>query len=284
MQDTSFFVSFIQKQDECFFLPLHNKDSSSNDLITQTRYLDNNKNTNSIFKYHSYQPKNNTPVIRQQNNAEPLFYLSIILFLFTIASYIKHFFSKRLIMISKAFIGNRFVNQLIREGNLFSDKITPPLILIFLINSTLTIWLILRHFHPDIPHINDYTTFAFILISIFIYYILQTNITLFIGNLFKSKQIAYQINLLTLIGNIVLGICLLPIVPFLIYYNNNSLFYLPIILISIIIIWRIIRIINLFINNPKFYTLYLFLFLYLCNLEIIPLLIVLKLLTLMIKQ
>ncbi len=276
----NFFKDFVIRQDEYFFVPTNNNSDTTNKyLITQKDFSEHNIYNKSIFVNHSLKPVNLNPLKKEQNN-ESVLGLPIILAVFIFATIVKYLYGKRLNMITKAFTGSRYVNQLMREGNIFNERITLPLFIIFLLNTSVFLWLSASHFALELNIFNNkYLFFLSIISLILIYYFLQITGAGFWGYLFKAKHLAYQIKIIIQIFNMALGLILLPLIPFLIFSPQKILFFISIILIIIILVWKILRIIHINFNEPKFSQFYLFLFLYLCSVEIIPMIIVIKFLS-----
>jgi hypothetical protein len=274
----SYFRNFIISQDEYFFIPEHIVNANNTSKINLIVQKDIDTNTfarKSIFQYHCLKPVNPEPVVKLQKT-ESYLGLPIIILVLILASIVKYFYGRRFTMIIKSFTVNRFLNQLVREGNLFSEQITFPLFMIFLLNLSTFLWISTKNifFKLDILN-NDYILFGVIILIILLYYFFQIAGIYFLGYLFKKKQTSYQI--IILLCNMVLGVILLPFMPFFIYNPNKILLYITFGILIVCLIWRILKIMHINLIEIKFADNYLFLFLYLCGIEIIPMTILVKL-------
>lgn len=187
--------------------------------------------------------------------------------------------SKRIKQIFNAILSNRSINQLSRDGDLFKERITIPLTLNYLVTFSLFVFFIIHHF-ANLKVNNLFTVFSFfkLLALISLLVLVKWSITSFIGFVFKNNNASNILLLNGLIFNIVIGIMLIPLNIFLIYTNlsiSANILYFGIFTILIINAIRYYRNIIIGISYSKFSQFYLFL--YLCTLEILPLLIIIKL-------
>lgn len=187
--------------------------------------------------------------------------------------------SKRIKQIFNAILSNRSINQLNRDGDLFKERISIPLTINYLVTFSLFVFFIIHHF-ANLKANNLYTVFTFLkifaLVSLLV--LAKWTITSFIGFVFKNNNASSIILLNSLIFNIVIGILLIPINVFLNYTNYSisvNILYFGVFTILIINTIRYYRNIIIGISYSKFSQFYLFL--YLCTLEILPLLIIIKL-------
>jgi hypothetical protein len=186
--------------------------------------------------------------------------------------------SKRLKQIFNAPFTNRALNQLTRDGDIFKERISIPLIIIYILSSSLFIFNI-GHYLINFKNLDLYNLFFFIKIFgvISLLMLLKSVITRFIGIIFKNLAATSAYLLNSLIFNIITGLILLPVNVFLAYSNPTFSRVLIILTIIILLIFNVIRFgryIIIGISYSKFSQFYLFL--YLCTLEILPVLILIK--------
>jgi len=182
-------------------------------------------------------------------------------------------YAKRLKQIINATFARRYVNQLVREGGIFRERVTIGLLFIYFSTATITIFQGLR-FVLKLDLIYPELTFCAIFLGLFAFWFLKVVIIKFLGNVFKTHDSAYEYNITSLINCEFIGLILLPL-SFPIVYQNSELFSkigLVIILAGLAI--NFIRGFIVGINNTKFSLFYLIL--YLCTLEILPLVVVAK--------
>jgi hypothetical protein len=199
-------------------------------------------------------------------------------------------YSRRLKQILKSFANHRFINQLIRDGNLIRETIS----LLLYVNYIITVTILLYYFsevktntEPEIITPTSYESIPFItfkhglglfieiFICVIVFYFLKLSLIRITGKIFKSKKETNEYILLLFIFNQTTGIILLPILIIIIYLKIYFLIDLVFIISGLILFYRLIRVLFYRISPSKFSVLYLFL--YLCTVEILPLLILLKL-------
>jgi len=201
----------------------------------------------------------------------------LILFCFVLLAYINFNYRRRLSQMIKAVFAKNYMNQLIREGNFFKERVS----LLLLINYALIIPLfiyfsfeLLFPFKGISKNIQIYSCILLISFSIWIFKILVVKLNSII---FKTPKPAYEILLYIFINNLILSLIILPLIS--IYYFTQIelfLFFGLGISLSIYII-RIIREFMIGLSYSIFSVLHLFL--YLCCLEIIPVVILIKIIS-----
>jgi hypothetical protein len=225
----------------------------------------------SIFTGHVLQPVKGSSTL--YNDTAYNWLTFILLLSFTIYSATQFLYGKRIVQIFKAALARRYINQLVRDGGLFGERITIGLMFIFFSTTTIIIFqyiqshsgMILKH--PEI-------TFAAILGGLFIFWLLKIAFINFLGHIFKTEVFSTEYNLTGLIYLEITGLILLPI-------SLAAAFRDPVFFSTIGLVVILLSItINLFrgfmvgLSNTKFSFLYLIL--YLCALEILPLAVVAK--------
>lgn len=230
----------------------------------------------SFLSPHLLQIKNNNSQILKTYSNDWI--LVILIICFSLFSWTFYNSSKRFKQILHAAFTNRAINQLSRDGDLLKEKISVSLIAIYLISITLFIYQI-GHYFVNFKALGFYNIISFLklLFIISLLTLAKWLITKFIGFLFKNTSASNGYLLNSLIFNINTGIILL-LIDILIFYAEtvytNSLIIFGLLLLLIINTIRYFRYIIIGISYSKFSQFYLFL--YLCTLEILPLLILLK--------
>ena len=170
----------------------------------------------------------------------------------------------------------KFSNSLYREFSNISKSSNFLLSILFYINSSLFVVISLRDF--DIKTIDSpLILWSTILVSIMSANIFHIIINILIGNIFKISALFKEYNFNINIYNRLIGLLLLPIIAIIQYSDieiSQISLKITIIIFFIIHIQRTLRIFRLF--SQKHIS-YFYLFLYLCTLEIIPILIVIRL-------
>ena len=281
--NNTFFINFVSLQDEIpqnLFVKKKDTIKTKSVLlpqknIVQAKVNDVSYNKLSLFTQHELKVVNNNPKPVQVVNQDWIY--GILIFCIVIITMAKFLFSKRFNQIFKAVFSNRFINQMFREGNLFKERIVIFLFINCVLINSLFIFIvnkmIIKLPIEDSFSINLYLIIIIIFLSLFIYKLI---ISLIIEKFFKTAEpsFLYRINLF--LFNYISGIILLPFLILIICMNSLTILYLCIGLYFLIILYRITRIIII-----KTLFSFLHLFLYICTLEILPLLVIIKIIDLL---
>lgn len=284
-EDASFFKKFILIQDEvppCLsrfnsdFAINANMDSLFKYRIIQKKSLNTEEYKKSIFTGHELKvaEKQVNKSVDYGNN----WILGIIVFCFVLFAISRVAYPRRLGQIFKAFISPRSVNQLSREGNISNEGLSFMLSGVFFISLAVFIFECITLFIPSFFYGKaNYLIFCYILFGSLLFYIIKKQIIRIIGYIFQTKQETRDYLLNTLVFNMIAGIYIMP-VSFLIFYLpvewSHGLMIFSFVFLGILILYRIIRSFLIGITLSKFSVFYLFL--YLCIVEILPILIILK--------
>ncbi len=228
--------------------------------------------TTSVFEPHSLTPKHSTPlpIERQSSDWITIFFLACLFIL----AWLQTSYSKRLSQIFQAVAQPHHLNQLEREGNLFKERITIGLGFIYYTMSSIFVFLITREYFGVPAGLSNLSFTTIVLAGLFLYQSLKSVIVLASGFIFDTREVARQYQLNTMIFNYLIGVVLFPIVIITFYWNSAFLLISGIIVTSLLLIYQLFRGILTGITN-KTYNLF-YLFLYLCTLEILPLLLIYK--------
>jgi len=200
---------------------------------------------------------------------KPFFNQDIIFVLLTIsflliailrASYWKH--AKLLFM---GVFAQRYANQYLREENAFTERVNFITFLLMTINFSL----ILLKFIPkrSLPEV------IFLIGSVVLFFILKIGIILFFGKIFMMKDVAKLGVFFSFLFDRTLGVLIFPLVAMLYFFTFDITIALFII---ISIVCGLLLLLKLFwlwkIGTKSFGFSQAYIFLYLCALEIFPLL------------
>jgi hypothetical protein len=229
----------------------------------------------SIFSTHKLQTKDFQVKQMQKNQSD--WELAILLLCFVLLAWVQVFYHKRIRQIFRAPFSKRFINQLTRDGNLFSERIAIALGVIYF----LTFALFLYEFNQQILGINiqGITGITFYgLVSVIIIGLIAVKIALvkFLGVIFKTREVTNNYLLNLMIFSLLSGPVLLISLVLIIYLKSVVILYISIVLFILILLFRFMR--GFFIGMALTKFSYLFLFVYLCSLEILPLLVLVKIL------
>ena len=228
----------------------------------------------SIFTSSQLKAVNSQPALI--NNTGYSWLTGILILSFIVYTVTQYNYPKRLNQIFKAALARRYVNQLVREGGLFKERITVGLLFIFFTTATTFIFQGMRYI-LNIDLVYPEWTFCAIFTGLLAFWLIKVTLIKFIGFVFKNEASAYEYNLTGLIYFEILGLILLPLTLLTVYQEPQlySKIGMAIILIGLLI--NLSRGFLVGLSNSKFSFFYLIL--YLCTLEILPLVIVVKIFT-----
>lgn len=202
-----------------------------------------------------------------------VFVFLVIVLLFVL---IKNIYNKTLSIVFQAYWNDRAISQFTRDDNFFKLRNTLLYFVLFAMVYGLLIKYMLNNFGVEIKT-DDSEEYLFVTVGAVLFYIAKFILMKFAGYIFSIQKLMSGYLSIISISNFIYAIF---IIPFLIlyYYLPNEyeglVFYLILILFCFNTIYKYLRTGSFILNNfqfPKFY-----LFLYLCSLEIMPLLIIYK--------
>jgi hypothetical protein len=214
------------------------------------------------------------PVAQHQND---WFTIIVIISIVLIAT-VRHSFGNYLTSLFQGFVNYSTASRMFRERNISLNQGEIRLEIFSYFVTSLFFYQIAQYFNLNIPF-DGYTKFAFALGLVFFYFMVKKLLYLLMGFIFENSGETGEF--LYNFGNYirVTGIVALPIVlliawaPFRTPYPLFATGLTIISILHLILIWRGIRIFL----KKQFSIFYLFL--YLCTLEILPLLVLLKLIS-----
>jgi len=228
--------------------------------------------TISAFEPHNLKPKHPAPLAieRQSSDWITLIFLACLFIL----AWLQTAYSKRMSQIFQAVAQPHHLNQLEREGNLFKERITLGLGFIYYTISSIFVFLIVRQFFGMPAGLSNLSFTAIVFVGLFLYQSLKTGIIFVTGFIFDTREAARQYQLNIMIFNYMIGVILFPVAIITFYWSSTFLLTSGIIIISLLILYRLFRGILTGFTNKSYNLFYLFL--YLCTLEILPLLLLFK--------
>lgn len=228
--------------------------------------------SSSVFEKHQLRPQHSGSIpINKQSTDWITIILVVCLFIF---AWIQKYYSKRFGQIFRAVAQTHYVNQLEREGNLFGERITLGLGFIYYAIGSIFIFQVFNQY-LTIPPLWSNLNFTLLIFGcLFMYQMIKSLILYTLGIIFNTSDYAraYQLNILMF--NHVTGTVLFPFTIMAFYWESPVFLNLGIIIASLLIFYKLIRGILTGLTN-KYYNLF-YLFLYLCTLEILPILLLYK--------
>jgi hypothetical protein len=229
----------------------------------------------SLFQNHQLQPTGFRNI--DLRSTQPDWILAILVLCFILLAWVQVFYHKRIQQIFRAPFSKRFINQLTRDGNLFRERISIALGIVYL----LTFSLFLYEFNERIlgygfPGISGITLFGILVIINLVMTTAKVALVQLLGAIFKTRTTTANYLLNLLIFGLLSGPILLTFLVFSIYLTSITLLYSCMLVWLLILVFRFVR--GFFIGMALTKFSYLFLFVYLCSLEILPLLVLIKIL------
>lgn len=229
--------------------------------------------THSILQNHCLQTKYIHPHVHNVENTDWIFGVFLLCVLFF--SWSKLFYKKRLSILFKAFFARRLMNQLVRDGNLVNERISIPLSFIYIASFSFLIYLSMKFSGYVFSGFEGFFTYLKIFIAIVSLSFAKFLIIRFIGNIFKNYDQSFEYRITELMFYLVYGIIS---IPFLLLINYSESIFFLYILLFISAIWfcyKLFRDFAIGLSNVKFPILYILL--YICTVEIMPLFVIIKL-------
>ena len=227
-----------------------------------------------FFTSQQLVPKNHQPLpfVKYQ----PDWILGIFLFSLILLAWLNVFHYQRLKQVLAAPFSKRFMNQLLRDGNLFSERIAPVLGIIYLLMFPLLVYqgfIFSLESRIDVPF-TGWKLYLIIIGSVAGFWSLKVLAIKILGAVFKTGQTTSSYLINSLIISFLSALILLPVLIFVVYLKSEFLLYCAMAIFGIFFLIRFFRGFLVGISLTRFS--YLYLFVYLCILEILPLIVLIK--------
>lgn len=231
----------------------------------------------SIFSNHLLQTKSIKPQAinpNTQNWIAPLLLLLVLM-----VAILRVFYQKKFTLFFQAAFSKRYSNQLTREENVLTQGVSVILLMVYLFSFSLFLYFVLNYYHITFYSEDSFINYlAIVLFSVLFYSIkvILIKISGFIFNTLKdtSEYIFYQFLMFQFWGLLLSIICIVYLYGSY-EINKTYLLYTGFAILIFSFILRIIK--SKEIASVKVYSPF-YIFLYLCTLEILPVLILIKLL------
>lgn len=231
----------------------------------------------SFFVPYKVKPVVISPRVRHEVSYDWLtgfFLLSLI-----ILAWVRFEGEKRISQLFRAVFARHNMNQLLRDGDIVNERITPSLMFVYLISFTTLVFTLIRPFNVNIPGAtNPFLEYSFLAGGILILWLTKLMTIRVSGKIFRTRFESEEYLITNLIYNIAAGLVAFPFVFAGFYAGNELSLYIGTGIFVIGAVLRFVRSIFVGLSAQTFPVIYLFL--YLCTLEILPLLVLYKLLEL----
>ncbi len=287
-KQSNFFIKFIQLQDEDHYdinasIQDHSTPKDTSDKIVQVTCTKNYYPQKIITSNHLLKANHIKKTDYYTRSANEDWLGSSIVICLILFSFARFFYFKRLSQVFSALFVNRIYSQINRENYLKKEGISFLLMIIFLICTALFLYNIsINHFNLSVLQNNHTITFFFIILGvIFLFYLIKYLLIRFIGFVFNTQNETNDYILFSLISLMILGSVLLIPVIIQCYISYKVGLYMAIFIIIISVGFRLFKLVISLFSSSKFSV--LFIFLYLCTVEIIPVMVIYKVLLNFIK-
>lgn len=229
-----------------------------------------------FYKGHELKPVHASP--QQKENIYQDWFFPVFIVVLAIYTWLRIFYNKYFNQLLQAFLNTNLTNQIVRDENILVQRASILLALTFNIIAALFLYLLSLELDWNLGGIGEgFNRFAFFITIVSAAYTFKFLILKIIGWLFDlDREMATYIFNIFLINN-VLGLILVPIVALMAYnpfIESPFIAVLSIWLIGMAFLYRLIRGLLSGMSVSGFSPLYLFL--YLCTLEIAPLLVLIR--------
>ena len=202
-----------------------------------------------------------------------IFNQDIVFILLTISllliAVLKSFYWKHTKLLLAGVFAQRYVNQFLREENAFTERVNFITFFLMILNFSI---LFFKY------KINQTIFELLILVTLItLFYCIKILVMLLLGYIFKMKDIAKLAIFFSLLFDKVLGLVLFPFIVILYFFPfeiSHTIIHAIAIIFSILLVLKIFWLSRLGTKSFGFSSFYIFL--YLCGLEIFPLLILAK--------
>lgn len=208
----------------------------------------------------------------------PILLVSIL----ALVALIRFVYAKKLRIVLQAPFSSRHLQMLKRGSESITLAMSMYLMLIYYLSFSFLIFLFVDMLFPEVVRgISSHVLFGIIFISLILLSRIKYGLIAFWGYLFKTKEYAYKYRFYITLFSTFQGIIISPLIILAVYgpQNLSVLFLLSAGIILLILYFvRVTRGLIATLGQSKFFIIYFFL--YLCTLEILPILFLVKLLIL----
>jgi hypothetical protein len=197
-----------------------------------------------------------------------------ILFIFAL---IRYYNGKRIMLLLEGVFSKTRANQVLRESSVFNHQTFIPLLFLYIASVSIYIYIFFRDF--TIPFIMEISP-PLIILAIFTGYLLFTLLKTVLlsisGWYFRNTQTTFEYIHNIYLFYILVTIIVIPSIYLISYLDIPVMKWISLGAVTIVFIYRFLRGLGIGLSDTKFSVFHLFL--YLCTLEILPLLVIAKIL------
>ena len=228
----------------------------------------------SPFRNHLLQPRAFVPAVHKPEHPDWVF--GVLLTGFILVAWTMVFFFKRFSTMLSSTFSKRHLSQLAREGNLLRERLAVSLSAVYILSMSLLIYEMNQYYFGWYdPRLSGFRLFLLITILLILFWMIKLFAMKLLSSVFKTYQSNHEYLLNILLYSTLSGLVLLPLLVAAIYLNSIAILNICLIVITLIFIVRFVK--GLIIGAQLTRFSYLLLFVYLCALELLPLVVILKL-------
>lgn len=198
----------------------------------------------------------------------------LVLLLFAI---VKYFYKERLVELMLVFFTKRYLVRFGKDSNLIFNGFNAVLFTTLLLISTVVLYLCIHFYFPEVIVENELLLFLKIFGFIGLYFLVRYVIGLFLATLFQINKLHQSVVFVKMTYLFASSALIFPLLLIVFYVEEYNLLFFQLLLfiLGILLITRYVFVMK---NNKNIMLSELFYFiLYLCALEIAPLLLIIKL-------
>jgi hypothetical protein len=211
------------------------------------------------------------------NQIQPLWIPLVLFACLVLLAWTRLFFRRRLAMVFSAVAAKNYANQLIRDGNLFNERIGLVLFPVYVAVLSLFILLSLPLLNLSRDYGSRSTNYLFIAGGVLGLWFLKVIVVRLLAALFNTREHSRELLINMYLFNIFAGMILLPIVCCMAFSDTRIFFFSGLVILTLVYMMRLVRMWLIGFGLGKFSGFHLFF--YLCTLEILPMIVLAKILT-----
>ncbi len=213
------------------------------------------------------------PIAQVQHHGQWVFWS--ILAGISVLTITRYYYLKRLKLLMYSLFKRSSALQLLRESPVHAHQSFIPLMTIYLITMTVLLHQVMQIFSPgSSTGFSGLLLYAELLGVYLALFLLKIMVIMLISTIFKNEETGMEYIQTIIIFNLAIGILLLPLLLLIVYTWPQPMIFVTAGVVLLIMFLRFIRGIAIGLSDTKFSLFHLFL--YLCTLEILPLVIAAK--------
>ncbi|MFM2135278.1 MAG: hypothetical protein RL021_678 [Bacteroidota bacterium] len=229
-----------------------------------------------LYGVHSLQPVHAGAVPREPNTPDWMF--PVLVLMFSVYAGLRIFYSRYFKQMAASLFNVGLANQIVRDENILVQRATVYMSIMFYLTAALFLYLLSEQLHWELPWIGSgFPRFLKFIVLVSGVYALKFLVLRFGGWLFGLERELTTYLFTIFIVNNIQGLLLFPIIVLIAFQSGGSadwMFRMSFFIIGIFYVFRLFRGVQIGLNVPGASLLYLFL--YLCTLELAPMLVLFR--------